>query len=737
MKQALRFSLWFLLLLLGSQPLSARLKVAVVLSGGGAKGVAHISALKAIEEAGIPIDYVVGTSMGSLIGGLYSIGYTPHQLDSLVRSQDWNFLLSDKIRRKQLTLVDRDREAQYQLNVPLTKKFKESALGGVIKGQNLAETFSTLTIGYHGYLDFDSLPIPFACVATDVVSGEEVVFRSGELYTAMRASMSIPGVFAPVRQGNWVLVDGGLRNNFPTDVAKGMGADVVIGVSVQDTALRKADEIVAVTDVIQQMIDLATRRKFEDNLKKCDLVIRVPVRGYSASSFSPAAIDSLIHRGEVASVAKREDLLALRRKIYSNSDSLVLLKHGPFNVVTPDRKLPISRLSYQGISDRDWNLVRKKCHLRNNESTTLHDIETAITSFRAYSAYDAVNYTLVERPDSTYRLMFTARRQYERSVRAGAHFDTDEIAALQANGTYALNTRTQSNLEGTVRLGKRYWVRAAWNLEPTPMHRMSFAYDFRYQDLNIERNGSRLYSTTYSQHSLELLLADVCFRNQRYQLGARYEHFSVNNYLTKTYRDSTQEHSMNFVNYFARLIFDGTDQSYYPTRGAKFDGTFTVYTDNFVKYKKNAPFATVQAAYSVNFPLKPNLAMQLFAAGRGVIGKLPPFVYSNFIGSDYAGRFISQQLPFAGINTIEQVDRYIGYIGAKFRLRLFQKNYVSVTANYGMTGGRLHELYKERQLVGGSITYSYDSFVGPIEATLNYFNKAKKPEVFVNIGTKF
>ena len=217
-----------------------RKKVGVVLSGGGAKGVAHIQALKVIEEAGIPIDYIVGTSMGSIIGGLYSIGYTPQQLDSMVRKQDWMFLLSDRVKRSAMSLNEREKSEKYVFSFPFTKSPKDAVSGGIIKGQNLANLFTELTVGYHDSISFNRMPIPFACVSDNIVNGSKVVFHNGILATAMRASMSIPGVFAPVYLNGMVLVDGGLTDNYPVDIARQMGAEIIIGVDVQNP-LMKAD----------------------------------------------------------------------------------------------------------------------------------------------------------------------------------------------------------------------------------------------------------------------------------------------------------------------------------------------------------------------------------------------------------------------------------------------------------------------------------------------------------------
>ena len=203
--------------------------MAVVLSGGGAKGTAHIGALKVIEEAGIPIDYVVGTSMGAIVGGLYSIGYTPQQLDSMVNAQNWKFLLSDAPNPKDVLLDDRLKSERYVLSIPFSLKSAAVSDAGIIKGKNLARLFSTLTEGYQDSVDFSRLPIPFACVSENLVNGSEVVFHEGILATAMRSSMSIPGVFAPVDLDGMVLVDGGMVNNYPVDVALAMGPTTLSG----------------------------------------------------------------------------------------------------------------------------------------------------------------------------------------------------------------------------------------------------------------------------------------------------------------------------------------------------------------------------------------------------------------------------------------------------------------------------------------------------------------------------
>ena len=293
-----------------------RPKVAVVLSGGGAKGVAHIGALKVIEEAGIPVDMVCGTSMGALVGSLYCLGYSTDFLDSLVRSQDWAALLSDRTDPAYLTL--RQREEQNTYAVIRGIGGEQPQRGGLIRGRNLDMLFQRLCTEYLDSISFDSLPRPFACIATDIVTNKEVVFHSGHLIQAMRASMAIPGVFTPVRMGDMVLLDGGLRNNYPADIARQMGADIVIGISVQDLMTRSED-INDVGAVMGQLISINSRNKFTDNIKLSDIFIHVDVSGYSAASFTNASIDTLLRRGEEATRSLWDQLIALRNRNHIDS----------------------------------------------------------------------------------------------------------------------------------------------------------------------------------------------------------------------------------------------------------------------------------------------------------------------------------------------------------------------------------------------------------------------------------
>ena len=211
-----------------------RKKVGVVLSGGGAKGFAHIGVLKVLEEAGIPIDYIAGTSMGAVVGGLYAVGYSADMIDSLIQIQDWNSLMRDVVSREHIPASQRNNHNRYVASLPYEFPFGDKSVGvtlppGVFTGQNIYNLFLNTTIGYQGNINFDDLPIPFGCISADVRTGKEVVMRNGDLAEAIRASMAIPGMFTPVEKDDLLLIDGGLVNNYPVDLVRSMGADIVIG----------------------------------------------------------------------------------------------------------------------------------------------------------------------------------------------------------------------------------------------------------------------------------------------------------------------------------------------------------------------------------------------------------------------------------------------------------------------------------------------------------------------------
>ena len=692
-----------------------RKKVGVVLSGGGAKGMAHIKALKVIEEAGIPIDYIAGTSMGAIVGGLYAIGYTPEQLDSMVRKQNWTFLLSDRIKRSAMSLTDRERSEKFIVSIPFTKSPKDAASsGGIIKGQNLANLFSDLTMGYHDSINFDKLPIPFACVAANVVNGEQIIFHNGILSTAMRASMAIPGVFTPVRQDSMVLVDGGIVNNYPADVVKAMGADVIIGVDVQN-ALKKADKLNSAPDILGQIVDIT---------------------GYSLASFTPAAIDTLMRRGEEAAKAQWNSLLALKKKI-GISDNYVPKRHGPYSSLSNVRTIYVTDISFSGVEADDKKWLMKKCNLKENSNITTQQIEQALYQLRGSQSYSSASYTLTDTPEG-YHLNFLLQAKYEKRINLGIRFDSEEIASLLINGTADLKTHIPSRLSLTGRLGKRYAARIDYTLEPMQQRNFNFSYMFQYNDINIYEEGERAYNTTYKYHLAEFGFSDVWYKNFRFGLGFRFEYYKYKDFLFKKPEfiglDVESEH---FLSYFAQVHYNTYDKGYFPSKGSDFKAAYSLYTDNMAQYNEQAPFSALSASWASVIPATRRFSIIPSIYGRVLIGKGIPYPLKNAIGGEVYGFYIPQQLPFAGVTNMELMENSIIITSLKFRQRMGSIHYLTLTGNYGLTDSHFFEILKGKQLFGISAGYGMDSVFGPLEISLGYSNQTDKGSCFVHLGYYF
>ena len=299
-----------------------RPKVGLVLSGGGAKGLAHIGVIKVLEEAGIPIDYIGGTSMGSIVGGLYAIGYSSRQLDSIVRTIDWEEFLTDKVARRSLSMIEKDEEIKYLFAFPIREK-KISLPSAIVEGQNISSMFSKLTSSVYNIKDFSQFPIPFLCMATDIEKGKPVVLKSGSLAAAMRASMAIPTVFSPEIIDGQEMLDGGLLNNFPVEEVKNMGADIIIGVDVGFRFYKK-EEMNSMLKIMEQSIFMHSIESSQLSQKACNILITPRLAGYNASSFNKA--DSLIKRGEWAARQQFEKLRELAVYLRSFNDTSKLLR---------------------------------------------------------------------------------------------------------------------------------------------------------------------------------------------------------------------------------------------------------------------------------------------------------------------------------------------------------------------------------------------------------------------------
>ena len=718
-------------------PLS-RPKVGVVLSGGGAKGMAHIGALKVIQEAGIPVDYIVGTSMGAIIGGLYSIGYTPEQMDSMVRRQDWAFLLSDKVPRSEQNMSEREASEKYVFTMPFGKMPELNIKGGMIKGQNLANLFSELTIGYHDSIDFNQLPTPFACVSENIVNGQEIDFHNGVLATAMRASMAIPGVFTPVRQDSLVLVDGGVVNNYPVDVARRMGADIVIGIDVQNE-LKPAGELSSTGSILGQLINLMGLDRYKENITQTDTYIKVNVEGYSAASFNHSAIDTLIHRGEEAARTQIASLQQLKQQL--GIDSSYQPKPQPGYPYDPNRSIFVHEISFEGLDKRDKRWLLKRCDLKENSEISIRSIEQATAILCSNLEYSSATYQLNQAPgqaaDSTYNLHFLLNKKFENKLHVGIRFDTEETASVLLNVTSNFRSKMPTYLSFTGRLGKRYMARIDYGFEPAPLKNVGLTYMFQYNDIDCYYHGEKTHNSTYRYHLGELSFSDVWHKNVRFALGLRYELYNYSKFLFQQGYEGPNISNEHFFSYFIQAHYETFDKGYFPSKGISAAAAYALYTDDMARYNGHTPFSAVKSHCQFVLPITRRFSVIPAVYGRFLVGKDIHYAKFNAMGGDVQGRYISQQLPFVGLNNVE-LTRHSLLIGSlKFRQRMGSIHYVSATANYALSADKIKYLFEQDSTFGYGIAYGMDSMFGPLEASLCYNNRSKKLGVYVNLGYKF
>ena len=738
---------------------STRKTVAVVLSGGGAKGMAHIGVLKVLEKAGIPIDIVTGTSMGSIIGGLYSIGYNANSLDSMVRVQDWSYVITDKEDLSSQSLIDRKKQNTYFYTTGLTFGKRDVNAGGIIKGKNLAELFQQLCLGFTDSLDFSSdLPKHFACVATDIIDNSEIVFHSGRLPQAMRASMAIPAAFSPVRMGDKVLVDGGLKNNYPADIAREMGADIIIGVSVQG-APKTAEEIGGTMSILNQIIDINCKNKYEENVAITDLHMKVDTKGYTPASFSQAAIDTLIRRGEEEAMRHWDEIVALKERIGMKKDSFPELLH-PFRPGVMTDKHRILGYKFENMTPQDERFLRQKFGLNKRDSIDAKLEQELTTSMRMDLFYQTAECHLIperlpevtrrmripgiwHQQDSIWnysngvRVVLTAGERKSVQLHGGVRYDNEEYAAMQLGLDIPLKSKTPINTDITLRLGKRLMARGELTIHPSSFTRPTLSYSFRRNDVDIYSNGDLDYNIRYNQFQAELLPINFSFRQINLMMGLRWDFMHYRDKLGSESSMQVELENEHFYSYRARLNFNSENNWNFPTSGVRFNAEYAYLTDNFTKLDDKAGLSEVSADWRISFPFGSRFAIQPMLYGRLLFGSVVPPVFGNTIGGDWFGHYVEQQMPFAGIGNMEYVKHQLLAAQVQAQQHIGSSSYVLFKVAVAQHADKVKQLLDNRTLVGVQGSYFYNTMFGPVGASLGYSNRTKEPYVFLNIGFEF
>lgn len=565
-----------LCLLLGFLPLfvyasapaneATRPKVGLVLSGGAARGLAHIGVLKALEEQGIKIDAIAGTSMGAVVGGLYASGYKIDELEKLALNIDWQQALSDAPPREDVPFRRKQDDRDFLVKQKLSFR-DDGSLGlplGVIQGQNLALLLESLLAHTSDTRDFDKLPIPFRAVATDIANGEKVVFRKGHLPQVIRASMSIPAVFAPVELNGRLLVDGGMTDNIPLDVAREMGVDVAIVVDI-GTPLRNSKQLTTVVDVLNQSITLMTRRNSEEQLaalKPSDVLIQPALAAFGVTDFGKA--QDMIDAGYRAT-----RILDARLAVLKSAES----QDAELNAArSPGQRTPIiTAIKVENNSKVDDDVIRYYIRQHIGEPLDLGRLHSDMGTLYGLDYFEQVQYRVVHKgQDHTLVISARGKRSGTDYLRVGLNLSDD------MRGDSAFNLGASYRVNGINRLGAEWLTRAQIGDKQE-------LYSEFYQPLDV---GSRYFiapSVVFEAQNVDAVLDNdpiAQYRVERYgmalnvgrQIGNNGEvRFGVGEAWGKADvrigdQDLPSEH-FNEGFYSLKYSYDSLDNVYYPHEG--------------------------------------------------------------------------------------------------------------------------------------------------------------------------
>lgn len=734
-----------------------RPKVGVVLGGGGAKGAAHIGALKYIEEMGIPIDYVAGTSMGSIIGGLYAMGYTPDELTVLIANMDWSQYIGNRIDRPMMSDEAKRRSSTLLVNVPFSleslfdknsnSNFISQLPSAYVNNSSLVNLFNDLCVGYQEEMDFNNMPIPFACVATDLITGDEVVLRSGSVPTAMRASMAIPGVFSPVQMGDKLLVDGGLVNNFPADVLRKMGADIIIGIEITSTKDVTADDLQSLPQLFGRLVTNSTNGKREENREMCNIYIVPDVSGYGMLSFSPTAIDTLVGRGYKKASEFHDQLQSIKTALETATGHPVgKVLHAPHAKNIDVDSVRVRSITINNVSNTQSRWLIRKGKLKVDKMYTRNVIHKSMQIFRGTGCFDEITYQVKESDslhqdratlDGYYDLVVDVKPAKPHVVGLGVRYDTEEGAALLLN--IGLNAKKfgGSKFDASVKLSYNPKINLTYTYSRAGLANFNLAFDYRNEHFGLMNPNKKIINLHYKQQKYSGYISQFHLLNIRTMVGLSYTNttFDMTSMGEETIYDSLFFAPNRLLSPFVSFEYDNLDHSYFAKHGL-----YCQVTGRYVVEPKNRTTSFIDAVYAFQYYITPfngriTIIPQIYGSS---LFNLHNDLYSdyfntwNLYGGEIAGRHFEKQLPFIGFNHVEFLYDHATIFRCDLRYNFYGKHYL--TAIYNMA---CEWDVPEIAASGAGLKYSYNSLLGPISLTGQWSTVTKRFGLYFSFGYTF
>ncbi len=713
-------------------------KVGLVLSGGGAKGYAHIGALRVIEEAGVKIDYIGGTSMGAIVGGLYAAGYSADQLEQLLRSVDIMQELQDAVEREDRTIYEKVYNEKYLLSISM-QDFSIQLPTALSDGQRVHDLFANWTADVGHIRDFDKLPIPFLAVATDIETGDDVILEHGMLAEAMRASAALPGVLSPYELDGKLLTDGGVSNNYPAGEVKAKGMDYILGISVEADPL-KAGEIKSLGDLIMQIAFFQANRRNVEQYDLTDMDIKPKLDGYSVLSFSD--IDTLINAGYLAALEMKpqlDSLAARQRGAQSTRDT---------SDVQVPQYLNVRRVDITGSQELSNRQVLSYFDEKLPGRISWTDFREGLTALHVTGRYANINYRWTYTDDAMdevdLELIFAAQPAFGQQLRIGLHYDQVYRGNLLLNLTlydvFIDNALTSLDLIAGNRLRYRFDYRVnringsafglrsrldytdvGFNVPETeigPLRVTLDELDFRFSDIETEL----YWDVRQTQNSFTgIAAATKYYSTQSDQLSAADTSslFALSNnwfFVPKVY-----------------LLYDKLNKTHFPMRGFRLNAEARAIRELSGDEGGWAFNADLDFLGLLQLGEKQSIGLDLTLGGFLERSSLP---YRYYLGSNNQ-KLMNNFKAFPSLTLGEASGESLAMAEVFLRRRLFSNHYLRVGARTAHLGNpeNLPSSIDAHWITAGVLSYGLDTPLGPVELTYGYGTEGG--HLYFNLGHWF
>lgn len=723
-----------------------RPKVGLVLSGGGAKGISHIGILQAIDSAGLKIDYLTGTSMGSIIGGLYAIGYSGKEIEKISDNLDWDAILSNKPNYPDISIDEKDEYGQYSVELGI-KDFKPQIATGLIESEELWLTLNKLFFPVYNIKDFSKFNIPFKCIATDLTDGKAVVLSDGEIVTAVRASMAIPSVFTAIDYDSTKLVDGGIIRNFPVKDIKKMGADIVLGVNLF-TGLPDISKLNNLLDVFYQITQYRDAEDLVEEKKLCNLIIEPPVEKYSAGSFDAA--DDIMRIGK-----EMGNLYYPYFKHLADSlNKLYPLEYSPYGRLPKVQSVVIDKVEFDGIKNTSMSLLSDKIQIKPGNSYTAKQINTGFRKAYSTRYYNNVYYELKPSKEGHAVLKCKVNETLLTQVKLGLMYHSYSGAAILANVTMRNLLLDKSRTMIKISAGEyfRMLIEHKQAFGPKANNYANISFLTENLPLNTYDGAEKTsqYNTAFSQIDVNytrVMGTDWSLAAGMSSQKTRFSPEVADNLKVKG--------SMNVLYTYLRSMAITTDRRNFPTRGYLFlaeagivfnrKADIRIYnpegnTSDVSEVINGQPeFYRLVANFTKYHPLKQRFVL-FYKVQAGVTLKSQGFTFDNFFMGGVQP-LANRQIVFVGINEGQITTTSLSSVMAGLQYNVAGSLFLTARANTAVYNfSTQYDIYDsgEAKLINGfSLGLGYNLGVLPMELNAMYSPEIGAFYSHVKIGFTF